>query len=134
MKEMPDKMIKSVEKFSDLLHKNLIIEFNKEKNTFEAIAKHYEADCDAVILAAIAHERLLFIGGSFTIEITEDEQHFLVGMEAFFQKADGEWVVKKNKSSKYPLELLILDDRRALKQERRIAYELTHPEKGEQHD
>lgn len=131
---MPGKMIKSVEKFSDLLHKNLIIEFNKEKNTFEAIAKHYEADCDAVILAAIARERLLFIGGSFTIEITEDEQHFLVGMEAFFQKTDGEWVVKKNKSSKYPIELLILDDRRALKQERRIAYELTHPEKGEQHD
>ncbi|MNE91769.1 hypothetical protein D3C80_1894180 [compost metagenome] len=75
-------------------------------------------------------EGLVFIGGKLYIGITAEEISYEVGVEAYFKRPDGEWVVKKNHTAPRPLDILLLDSRSELKRLKRIEFELTEPEIG----
>ena len=120
---------KGIIDFLELLEKNIKEELAKKdsKLTIEEMAELYGKQTDAVILEAMRFERLAFVGGKLFIQITPDMLGYEVGMEAYFQRPDGEWVVKRNLTKPRSLEDLLLDSRSELKQLKRIEFELTKP-------
>lgn len=104
---------------------------NTKKNyTIDELAQLYDKSTDDLILNAVRREGLVFVGGKLYIAITEDELGYVVGVEAYFKRPDGEWVVKKNQSASMPLNIMLLDSRSELKRLKQIEFELTEPEAG----
>lgn len=112
------------------LEKNIQEEFAKSdrKYTVEELAARYEKETDAIIIEAIRYEKLTFIGGKLFIQLSADQLGYEVGMEAYFQRTDGEWVIKKNLTKPFKLDIILLDSRTELMKLKRIEFELTKPE------
>ncbi|WFA84705.1 hypothetical protein [Paenibacillus amylolyticus] len=107
---------------------------NTKKNcTIDELAQLYDKETDELILDAVRREGLIFVGGKLYIAITDDELGYVVGVEIYFNRPDGEWVVKKNQAAPRPLDIMLLDSRSELKRLKQIEFELTEPEAGGKH-
>jgi hypothetical protein len=113
--------------FTQILLKNLQKINESPKKTIEEIAQWFSDPCDHIIRHAINTEKLTYVGGKLAIELTDDKKHFFVRMEAYFQKKDGQWLIKSNHSKEMPLDYLILDSKRELIRLTKIEYELIEP-------
>jgi len=116
--------------FMELFIKNYREERSAHKKlvTIDELAEGFGKEADSTILRAAQIEGLLFVGGKLFFELSPDGERYEAGMEAFFQRPNGEWVSKRNRTTPQPLDILLLDDRTELRRKKRIEYELTKPE------
>jgi len=128
--EREERLRRRIVDFIDLLERNIREELAKggRKLSTEGLASLFGKQTDEIILDAMRSERLSFVGGKLYVQTTRDRERYEVGMEAYFQRADGEWVVKQNRTSPRDLDELDVDSKLELKRLGRIEFELTKPE------
>ncbi|MCI3923535.1 hypothetical protein MO973_25235 [Paenibacillus sp. TRM 82003] len=115
--------------FMELLIKNYKLEKAKsqQKPSIDEMVRLYEGEADKVILQGTAREGLAFVGGKMFVEQSNDALFYRIGMNAYFQRSNGEWIVKSNQTGWFRTEELLLDSRNELRRLGRIEFELTKP-------
>lgn len=121
------------EAFAELIKQIVLEVLNdmKENNhtpkSVDDKARLFSDVADEIILQAIKKEHLTYISGKLKVQQSESQEFYSVMMEAYFQKENGEWVVKSSKSSDLPLTSLTNESQAELAKKKTIEYEIEEP-------
>ncbi|MGD6778538.1 hypothetical protein ACQCT3_02245 [Sutcliffiella horikoshii] len=105
-------------------------EIEEKSNTPKSVdekARLFSDVADEIILQAIKKEHLTYISGKLKVQQSQNQGFYTVVMDAYFQKENGEWVVKSSKSSDLPLSSLTKESQAELEKKKTIEYEIEEP-------
>lgn len=98
----------------------------KEPITIDGFVRDLSKSCDSFIIQA-RNEGLTYVSGRLGIIMTSNENKFFTKISCYFQKKNGEWVVKSADSQSLPLSTFNKADQLDLKSKGIIEFSLNEP-------
>ncbi len=114
--------------------KKLVIELlrklgeGREPLTIDQTAQLFSKAADDLIINGIQKESLTYVSGKLKVMLSEKLDHYVISMQAYFQKKSGEWIVKSSQSNNLPLYSLTPESQIELKEKKTIEFEIEEPQ------